>query len=225
MGDVNGDKGAGSEDATQLKASLETLQGQVKELGGAREALERKLEDADRELLSEEYLQFLESKKGKGRETAPASDEGVDFETMSPKQIIEYVRKEYSIKSGSVSEEIDKKLGSLEDRIGLALAQVDIQLTASKHPDFWEHKDRITKIARENPTISAEKAYRQAKRDAKDELEDKLAVDGAKAERERKALTEKGGASGSSLGQKTFSKDEAADIAWKTAFGTKDKID
>ncbi len=214
-GSGNGD---GGEKLGELESQLKELQGTVKSLQEAKSALESKLGEYESELLSEDYLNWKEGKTG-GKADVEDEEGEVDLETASAKEIVRYLERKYRGDLEGAIESISGKIGEVEERVGLALARVDIELTALKHQDFWSYKDRIKKIAEENPTWSAEKCYKQAKLEMKMEEEEKLRKEEEKAEKERRALAEKGGVPPSIIQGKQLSKDEAAKLAYRAAFG------
>ncbi|RLF28926.1 MAG: hypothetical protein DRN14_03310, partial [Thermoplasmata archaeon] len=177
-----GGEGQGGQNLEQLQSQLQELQNTVKSLHEAKSQLEAKLEEYESELLSDEYLEWKE--RGKGEPSGKEEEEEIDLDTASAKDIIKYVEKKYKGDLESAIEEISGKLDETEERVGLALARIDIELTALKHPDFWEYKDRMQKLAEENPTWSAEKCYKQAKLGAKMEEEERKKEEEKKAEEE-----------------------------------------
>ena len=234
-----GDKGAAGEQLQQLQQQLAEAQKQLGDLKSAKEDLQKKLDDADKELLSPEYLEYIETKKG-----APPKGEGtkekVNFDEMTPAQIAEYFEGKYKGDIKSAVDEVAKRMDMMEDAIGKTAAQIDLTITGIKHADFGsaldtpanqrsaEQKaliDTVYKVAQENPTWGAERCYRQAKLELKASAEEKETIEKEKAEKERKTLTEKPGAAESIFQEKQLSKDQAASVAWKAAFGNKASVD
>lgn len=232
-----GDNKAAGEELQTLKTNLSTLQGELEALKGAKTDLDKKLDDADRELLSPEYLEFLESKKGKS--TSKGEPEKVNFDEMTPAQIATHFETKYKGDIKGAADEITKRMDGVEERIGMITAQFDLTITAMKHPDLAsaletpikerdvEQKvlvDTMYKIAKENPTWTSEKCLRSAKLEIKADADEKIEKEQVKAEKERKTLTEKPGASSFTVEGKEPTKDQAADAAWKATFGNKASI-
>jgi len=232
-GGEGGNSGAGGEVQQQLTdalSKLETAETDNKTLKGANEDLERKLDDADKELLSEDYLTYKEGRAkggngGEGGGGAAAPD--FDLANASNAELAAYIGKQSKGDLDIAVKELSSRLEKSDERVGLALAQVDISLTAMRHPDgnpkepgFNENFDAIKKVAKANPEWSAEKCYQQFRLEKTKADKDKVDADQKKADEERKILTEKGGGvPGSAAQEKDLSKEEAGDLAYRKAFG------
>jgi len=213
--------GAGDVQAqlSELKSQFEGLQKEHETLKEAKSDLERKLDQADKELLSDDYLKFKES-KGK---LSHSVDKEIDLDTATSKEIAQYFSEKYKGDLDKAINGIVEKFSQQEERIGMAMAQIDIEMTAIKHPDFYEYKDRIKELGKENPTWGAEKLYKQAKLEAKAEAEEKAKLEREKEEKERKVWSEKGdGLPPGAVKDKQLTKEEAAEIAYRQAFGNKE---
>jgi len=232
-------QGQGGESLETLKSQLEGMKGEFEQLKGAKADLEKKLDDADKELLSPEYLEFLEGKRGKGAPSKEVEKE-VNFDEMTPAQIAQHFERKYKGDLKTAAEEVGKRMDIIEDGIGKLAAQFDLTLTSMKHPELGtafetsisersaEQKaliDGMYKLAQENPAWSAEKCYRAAKLEMKASADEKSEKEKERAEKERKALTEKGGVPPSVLQGKEVGKEEAAQSAWKAAFGSKTTLE
>ena len=145
------------------------LEGELDTLKTAKVSLERKLDDADTELLSENYLNF-KSGKGKSKEADESGDD-FDFDRASGKELAAHL-------NGLSKKDLEKAVNGIGDRIakteemmGKSFAQIDVTLTALRHTDFETNKDAIYKVAKDNPSWGAEKCYTQWK------MEDKATAD------------------------------------------------
>ncbi|KXH72800.1 MAG: hypothetical protein AM326_10970 [Candidatus Thorarchaeota archaeon SMTZ-45] len=227
-GGNGGEGGAGGDlqqQLTQATEALGKLQGEVENLKAAKVDLERRLDEADKELLSETYLDYKDKVvKGGGKATpAPAGAE-IDYNNASPAEIAAHI-------SGKSKSELDKaikemagRIDQTEQAIGKAFAQVDVALAALRHPDFDPNKDAIYKIAKANPTWGAEKCYEQWKMESTAAATAKAEADKKKAEDDRKALTEKGeGVPEGATQGKELTAEEAGNVAFDKAFGTSEK--
>lgn len=225
-GKVNEGGKAGGEEAQQLASlqkEMEGMKGELETAKGATKDLEQKLEDADKELLSESYLSYKEKQnKGNGGDEGKKGEEEVNLDEASNREVVGHIEKKYKGAIDGAFKEMSGRLEKTEERIGLAFAQIDVTLTAMKHPDFSEHSDVIFKIAKDNPSWGAEKCYKQFKLESKQTADEKEAAAKEKAEEEHKALTEKTGAAGGAVQEKDLSKEEAAEAAYRKAFGTKE---
>lgn len=211
---------SGGESVEQIKAQLEELQNTVKSLQTAKEDLERKVEEYESELLSPDYLSWRD-RRSKGDDVGEKEDE-IDLETASSADIVRFVEKKYKGDLKGVQEEMLKKVDEINEKLGMAMARIDVELTALKHNDFWEYAKEIQKIANENPTWSAEKCYKQAKLEAKMKEEEKLEEEKKRAEEERRIVTEKGGVPPSLVKERELTPEEAAEIGYRAAFGSKE---
>ncbi len=224
-GDGDGNGGGEGSNAGEVAKQLEELKSQLTSLKQENEKLLSEVEKRDAELLSPDYLEFLENKT-KGKSKSDEDETGkVDFEEMSKKELLEYIEKKHSNTLDSLKGDLEGKLNKLMDSVGLALARVDIELAKMKHSDFdWEaNKERFYAKAKENPKWSAERVIKEVKRDLRDEAEAREKAEREKAERERKALTEKASQLVSDTTQrKPLSKEEAAELAYRQVFGNKE---
>jgi len=236
-----GENAQGGENLETLKSQLDAMKSEFEQLKSAKSDLEKKLDDADKELLSPEYLEFLESRKGAARTgTGTVMEEEVNFDEMTPSQIAKHFEKQYKGSLKSTSDELTKRIQLIEEGISNMAAQIDLTITAMKHPDLEtalntpstqrtsDQKDlveRMYKVAMDNPTWPSEKCYRTAQMERRAEMEEKQEREREQAEKERKTLSEKPGAVESILQGKQISKDEAAQKAWSAAFGKKTSVD
>jgi len=232
----NGGGTGGAGDAAQqladAQAELGKLKGQLSELEGAKENLERQLGDANKELLGEDYLNYLEN-KGKTPPQASGSEEGSgleigqDFDRASNTEVAKFLVGHMDGKLKGAMEKLGKNQKALDDKIGLAFARLDVAMTASKYdgsdggPSWAENEKEIFKIAKANPSWGAEQCYKQFKLENSARLKEKEDADRRKAEEEEELITEKGGVPGSTVQDKDMDKEDAAKLAYRKAFGNK----
>jgi len=229
-GDVGG---AAGDVAAQLATALEqigTLKGGMDTLKTASEGLERKLDEADRELLSDDYLNFKVAKtkgKGDGGDGGDGGKTTLDVNNLdgaSNAELVAFIKNDYDGNMKNAVKELSGKISATDTALGAALAQIDVSLCQIRHPDFEENKDAIYKVAKINPSWGAEKCYSQWMMEAKVAADAKTQEDVKKAEEDRKILTEKGGgAPGSSTQEKELTETEAANLAYDGAFGNQEK--
>lgn len=235
-GDGNGKGGSEvQQQLTDAQTKLATAETDKKTLEDAKVDLERKLDDADKELLSEDYLTYKEGKgKGRAGDRSGAGGEGgegaadanFDINNASNAELAAFIKKGSKGDLDAVVKELSGRLEKSDERVGLALAQVDISLTAMRHPDnaeklgFNENFDAIKVIAKANPEWGAEKCYQQFKLEKTGSDKEKADADKKKVEDDLKSDTEKGeGVPGSTTQGKELTKEEAADVAYRKAFG------
>jgi hypothetical protein len=228
-GDDDG-KGADDEASQQLstlKTELESAKRELESSKTEKSSLEQKLEEADKELLSDDYLEWKDT-RGKSKTTSPSSDLDVDLDRASNREIAGFIEKKYKGDLDAAVKDIRKELDASKQQMGIIAAQFDVALTSIRHdgqdgkPSWAGNEKAIFEIAKANPRWDAEKCYQQfvleskAKSD-RDEEEKKK-----KAEEEEKAATERTGVPPSTTKGKQLSKEEAADLAFRKAFGNKE---
>jgi len=237
-GDGNGNgNGDGKGAAGDVQQQLTTLQEQMKTQGvemetlkGAKVDLEQRIDEADKELLSDEYLDFKEN-KGKGK-AAPAEGEGaageIDLDRASNREIATFIEKKYKGDMDLAVKDLKGQLDLTKQQIGMMAAQFDVALTTMRHgggdgkPSFAENQKAIFEIAKTNPKWNAEQCYQQFILQQKAADDEKSDADKKKAEEEEKAATERAGVPGSIVTDKELSKEDAAALAYKKAFGNKE---
>ena len=239
-GTGSGEGNAGGEGLEQLKTQFDSLKGELDNLKAAKGDLERKLEDADKELLSTEYLEFMEGKKSGATRQPEDKGKEINLEEATPPQIVSYLESKYKGDIQKSVGDITKRIDSIEDTMGKYGASIDLTICSLKHKDLGEAFDTplqkrneeqkelvntMFRIAKENPTWSSEKCYRQSRLEIKASVEEKDNAEREKAERERRLLSEKPGASDTVLRGKELTKEQAGDAAWKAAFGNKQSVE
>lgn len=236
----DGDKVAGGEELQTLKTQIEEMQGEVNNLTAAKADLEKMRDEADKQLLSPEYLEFLEGRKDGTKKSDSKDGKDVNFEEMTSAQIAKHFADAYKGDLDKAITSITKRMDSVDTGLGRAFAQIDLTLTSIKHADLGaalelpigkrtaEQKalvDTIHKVATDNPSWSSAKCYKQAKMEMKMSAEEKEQVEKENAEKENKLLSEKPGASAAVLKGKEMDKETASSVAWKHAFGNKTSVE
>lgn len=222
-------KGADGEVAQQLtllQAKMAAMELETKTLKDTKVDLEQRLDDADKELLSDDFLDFKE-KKGKAP-SHRAGDEELDLDRASNKEITTFIEKKYKGDIDSAVKDIKGQLDLTKQQLGMMAAQFDVALTEMRHdgrdgkPSFSENQKAIFEIAKANPKWGAEACYRQFVLQSKVDADEKAEITRKKAEEEDRAATERAGVPGSTLQGKQLSKEDAATLAYKKAFGNKE---
>ncbi len=239
--DINkeGDGSKAGEELNTLKSTMEGMKGELDNLKQAKADLEKMRDESDKQLLSPEYLEFLDSKKTSPSHSDNKEKEDVNFEEMTPNQIAKHFTTAYKGDLDKALTSITKRMDGLDEGLGKAFASIDLAITSMKHTDLGEALETpvqkrneeqkqlvitIHKVATDNPSWSSEKCYKQAKLQLKADAEEKSEEEKEKAEKENKLLSEKPGSSATILQGKSLKKEEAADIAWKHAFGNKTNV-
>jgi len=212
---------------TQLQAKLAAAEGELKTLKDAKVDLEQKLDEADKELLSETYLDFKE-KRGKASAGADAGGDEIDLDRASNREIAVFIEKKYRGDIDAAVKDIKGQIDLTKQQIGLISAQFDVALTSLKHdgrdgkPSFVDHQKEIFEIAKANPRWGAEQCYQQFVLQQRVAADERAEAEKKKAEEEEKAATERAGVPGSVVQGKQLSKEEAAELAYRKAFGNKE---
>jgi len=234
-----GDEGkAGGEELKQLQADLVSRQEELDGLKTAKEDLEGKLEDAEGELLSPEYLKFRED-KGKGTQTPPGGEGDVKLEDMTPVEIAKHF-------ANSTKGDLEKSITSLTQQIkemgemtGKGFAQLDLMVTANKHSELDDalktpsdkkttaQKELLKELfatSKENPNWNTERCLRTAKTNIKMKADELVEAEKAKALADNKMISEKPGQSSAVVKEKSMSKTESVHKAWDAIMGSKESL-
>ena len=226
-GEGKGAAGDVQQQLTDLQTKMTALEGESKTLKDAKVDLEQRLDEADKELLSDEYLDFKE-KKGKSAPGKGGEVGELDLDRASNREIANFIEKKYKGDIDAAVKDIRKDIDLSKRQIGMIAAQFDVAIAAIKHdgkdgkPGFEDNQKAIFEIAKTNPSWSAEQCYRQFILQAKADADNKSETERKKVEEEEKAATEKAGVPGSVLQGKQLTKEDAAAIAYKKAFGNKE---
>lgn len=210
---------------TEITKVTDGLKGDIDTLKTAKVELERKLDDADKELLSEDYLDYKGKDKNKGGGGNSEEDDGTfDFDRASGKEIAAHLSGKSKKELEAAIKGVTDRIGKTEEHMGKAFAQLDVTLAAIRHSDFDANKDAIYAVAKSNPTWGAEKCYTQWQMENKKAIDVKAEEEKKKAEEERKLLAEKGeGVPNSTTQDKQLSSIDAAGVAYDKAFGNTEK--
>jgi hypothetical protein len=97
-----------------------------------------------------------------GRRPAPQQQQVVpppDFDTMTNAELANYIMTQVGTKVGDI---INKTVMPVQSQVEADRTARDIQATASKYPDFWDHREKMIALAERHPTLTAEEAYHLA---------------------------------------------------------------
>lgn len=214
---------------TKAQADLAASQGDNKTLKDAKVDLEQRLDEADKELLGDAYLDFKE-KKGKA---VPAASSGgtpaeMDLDRASNREIVDFIEKKYKGDVDAAVKDIKKESDLTRQQIGMIAAQIDVAMASLKHdgrdgkPTFEANQKAIFAIAKVNPKWSAEQCYNQFILQSKADADIKAEADAKKKEEEERAATERTGVPGSTVQGKEPTAEEAAQAGFRKAFGNKE---
>ena len=133
--------------------------------------LQRRLEILAQNMMSPEYVQFLESKRmaeyggyqQPNPQPQPEPEPDFDPDTASQRELVEYVTKKVANLIEQRVGEVDKQVKRQEYESQYEKAQREVQETMRKYPDFGNYRLEMIEIAKRHPNISAEEAYLLAK--------------------------------------------------------------
>lgn len=216
-------KNTASEAADTKDTSKFVPKEEYEKLAGSVKDLESKLDEAKLSLLDPDYIDFVESKRGKKVEKSVVKElSDVDTDKMTSKEILELAteRAKAALMEEVLPqyEEVLKKQGAT---IADILAYIELGQVEKKYKDFETYRDDTRRILETSKTpLTIEQAYKQAKLD-KLESEGKLK---AFDEKDAKTMaTEKptGTLPKETLDKTSFkSADDAAEDAWNRVMGS-----
>lgn len=133
--------------------------------------LQRRLEILAQNMMSPDYVQYLESKRmaeyGGYQQPKPQPqlepEPEFDPDTASQRELVEYVTRKVANLIEQRVGEVDKQIKRQEYETQYEKAQREVQEAMRKYPDFNNYRVDMIEIAKKHPNISAEDAYLLAK--------------------------------------------------------------
>jgi len=133
--------------------------------------LQRWLEILAQNMMSPDYVQYLESKRmaeyggyqQPKPQPQPELEPEFDPDTASQKELVEYVTRKVANLIEQRVGEVDKQIKRQEYETQYEKAQREVQEAMRKYPDFNNYRVDMIEIAKKHPNISAEDAYLLAK--------------------------------------------------------------
>lgn len=133
--------------------------------------LQRRLEILAQNIMSPDYVQYLESKRmaeyggyyQPKPQPQPEPEPEFDPDTASQKELVEYVTRKVANLIEQRIGEVDKQIKRQEYETQYEKAQREVQEAMRKYPDFNNYRLDMIEIAKKYPNISAEEAYLLAK--------------------------------------------------------------
>ena len=177
-------------------------------------AVEKELITAKSELLDPEYISFLEE-KGKAKTEIMAG--GDDLEKLSRKEFVNFL--EVGLKN-YLNDFSNKTLHPVKASIQELIAREEVRRCEKVYTDFDEYRQDMIEVVKKDDGVNIEQAYKIAKANRKIDKDDKEKQDAINSSKEKP-----GGISGGSAQTKEFAnKDTAADDAWDSVMGNKEKL-
>lgn len=145
------------------------LKKEIEQLKREKSATELKLRRSDEQLYDEEYLTYLQDKKGKqqprnsfmsGGRLSDYSDEEMQNLPVSKlamgirNEVYEQLKADENKKTTLAQSKAHKKK--------VADTRIEIKEFAKDHPDFWNYAAKIDELADENPKLNTSQLYQLA---------------------------------------------------------------
>jgi len=157
-----------SEDKLNVNES-DDLKKEIEQLKREKSATELKLRRSDEQLYDEEYLTYLQDKKGKqqprnsfmsGGRLSDYSDE--EMQNLPVSKLAMGIANEVY---GQLKADENKKTTSAQSKAHkkkVADTRIEIKEFAKDHPDFWNYAAKIDELADENPKLNTSQLYQLA---------------------------------------------------------------
>ena len=100
-------------------------------------------------------LQLLEERKTQKPEKREPEEEP-DYNSFTPKQLVDYVRK---TNRRDMEEVLSKTLTPLQEQAKTRAASDSISRASAKYKDFFDYRESMIEIAERHPTLDAEEVY------------------------------------------------------------------
>ena len=194
----------------------EPAQGKSSEADALREELAR----VKAQIYSPEYQQYLQELGRAKQEQPPAQDptgqlSPEDLDQMSGSELAKTIL-------NSVARVVEDQIKPVTSKLTQVEFNQLVDAVARRHPDFWDYKDQMIEIAKQNPNMHPEAAYKLAKfgqlESKVSTLEESLKT--GKAREGASASSERPGSAGPVGPPQSLSPDKAAEKAWEDAFGS-----
>lgn len=208
--------------------SDEELRKELKEAKRKNAELEEKLGELDDVVLSDDFAEFMEQKKGKaGKEGGgEEQEEEVDLDMLTNRQLHDRFQKQVEERVNEVEEKYEERYNQLAQYTARQSAVFDLRLAMQANPELREKlededfQEKFQEVAEEHPKWNTEKVYKQIQLEEKAEEEETKQEQEERAKRELKARMEKQGAPLTAEVERDLSDDDAAELAHREAFGT-----
>ena len=217
MADNGAPNGGGTGDPN--KGGANPLDGYVpkadyEKVVGDQDKLKQDLEDMRLEIMTPEYLEFLQNKGKKAEPPAAKPGDEPDFSKMTPKEIYAKAKSDAEAASkADIAALRDEFTSNSKDSI-----QKEIAAFGRTHEDFEKYRPLMHGLSQDpkNKDLTLEELYNKSKEHAKG-----FGPTAEEIEKARRARGEKpGGSSGSHSKDKKYTPDSAAQEAWEEVVGS-----
>ncbi len=161
------------EDGGKQNLSETVDRGEYEGLQTQNQQLQQRLDVVMQNMMSPEYIQFLEAKRGQGQvQNQPVanqkietgeSEKEIDFDTASQKEIVDYMVKKVSSMVESRIAPVEKTIESKTYEDTVKTYRQQISEFSQKNPDFWNYQKEMVDVANRNPKLSIDEIYYLAK--------------------------------------------------------------
>ena len=199
------------------KVEFEKLTTELEKEKKDKGTLQKEMDNLRLEVLDPDYMAFKESKnKPESKKPAVEVDTN-ELENMPRAKFVDLIVDKVST---AITPKLEQELGKVKQGLQNVMADREVDKCAAKYKDFWDYKQDMLGLVKQNDALRVEDAYKLAKQNRKlekDEEEQKVAA---------KAASEKpGGPSAPSMQAKDFKdKDKAAEDAWSKTMGDKQTL-
>jgi hypothetical protein len=213
-------------DQPDLAAELEQAKAALAEKDAAIAEAKRRAEEAQKELVSDEFLDYLESRQKGTKAPAQAEPEGdsdpfsgLDFSMASQEEVARAVLKATTSQVSKLAKEMADGKQEIAQALGTIMAQANLKAAEAKYPELSkalnDTKDgpKLRKISEENPTWDIERVWKQFRIERLAESKEAEDAAATKREAERLARTERPGTPISTVADRVMTKEEALEKA------------
>jgi hypothetical protein len=172
------------------------------------ERLTRQNQDYEYNLLDPEYINWVanKGKVGARQQQQEERKEEVDFESMSKKDLVDYIL-------NGTKKMVQEGIAPIDSKINMNTYVTQVKECMGKYTDYLDYKDEMIQTAKQHPTLSADEVYHLTKSRVSARPKKQPARTEVPSNRERgERIKEKKGFDG------------AFDSAWKDVFGAKDSV-
>jgi hypothetical protein len=99
---------------------------------------------------------LLEVAKAGPKTTPRVEEKEPDWDTLTGSEMAHAIFERVGTKVGDI---INRTVTPVRDTFEQERVARDIAETAAKHPDFWDHREKMVAFAERHPTLTAEEAY------------------------------------------------------------------
>lgn len=186
--------GGGEEETAKLKADFETSKKVLEEMKKANSDLMDKLSSAKGLLTSQDYMDFMESRKSGVSKGLSKEEEEGDLDMLTGRQIYERVNKNLEAAVEKQGKQIELLTQQFSEKFVVMGAHMDMEITKGKHESFAnsmndeKFSERFYKLSDENRQWGAEQIFKYMRNEDAYDKQQHAESDRKKEEQEREDL-------------------------------------